>query len=273
MPTDINVSNSQCTYLDVREFDEVLRTAVHLKPDLIAHLAAETDVEKCEMDPDHAYRTNAVGTQNVALVCKRLKIPMAYVSTAGVFNGEKQEPYTEFDEPHPINVYGASKLAGENYVRGLVEEYFIIRAGWMIGGGYKDKKFVRKILDQINRGTTRIYAVTDRYGSPTYAPAFSRTAEKLIESGFFGTFHLACKGQCTRYDVAKEILKIINRIDIQLVPVSSDHFRTEYPATRPKSEMMRNYVLELRGLDQMPTWQEGLREYIKTRYRNSLKPL
>ena len=265
--TDINVLNMEYDYLDVRDYREIWRFAsCTFKPDLVAHLAAETDVDKCELDPDHAYRTNALGTQNVALTCKKLRIPMVYISTAGVFDGKKDHPYTEFDEPCPINVYGSSKLAGERYVAELVDEYFVIRAGWMIGGGRKDKKFVRKILDQIRSGATKIYAVTDRYGTPTYAPAFSIVVRNLITTGLFGTYHVACKGQGNRFDVAKEILMITNRTDIDLIPVTSEYFRTSYPAPRPRSEMMRNYMLELRGLDEMPTWQEALKQYLHDCY-------
>jgi len=266
LPTDINVSGSGCEFLDVREFGELLRKASTFAPDLVVHLAAETNVDLCEIDPDHAYRTNAIGTQNVGLACKRLKIPMVYVSTAGVFDGEKEEPYTEFDQPHPINAYGSSKLAGERFVRELVDEYFIIRAGWMFGGGYKDKKFVRKILDQIRSGAKKIYAVTDKYGTPTYAPAFSTIATKLIGTDMFSTYHLACRGRGSRFDIAREILGIIERQDIELIPVSSSHFEGEYPAPRPRSEAIRNYVLELRGMDEMPTWQGALNEYLRACY-------
>jgi dTDP-4-dehydrorhamnose reductase len=264
LPTDIDVSKSGCTHLDVRDFNEVWRFASRsFKPRMIIHLAAKTNLEKCELDPDDAYKNNALGTQNIALACRRLKIPMVYVSTAGVFDGTKQGLYTEFDKPNPINVYGSSKFAGETYVRETVGEHFIIRAGWMIGGGSKDKKFVKMILDQISSGATKIHAVTDKFGTPTYAPAFSRVAVELIKSGFFGTYHLACRGQATRYDVAQEILAVVNREDIDLIPVKSDYFDKEFPAPRPRSEMMRNYVLELRGHDEMPTWQEALRQYLR----------
>jgi dTDP-4-dehydrorhamnose reductase len=272
LPTDIDVSDSGCLFLDVRNYGEVWQAAPRrFRPDLVVHLAAETDVDRCELEPDHAYRTNALGTQNVALLCKKLKIPIVYISTVGVFDGEKGEPYTEFDEPRPINVYGCSKLAGETYVKELVEDYFIIRAGWMIGGGDKDKKFIQKVLDQIRSGATRIYAVTDKYGTPTYAPSFSRVVVKLIRSSLFGTYHLACRGQANRFDVAREMLNVMNRNDIELVPVTSEYFKTEYPAPRPRSESMRNYLLELRGLDEMPRWQDALREYLHGYYPELLR--
>jgi dTDP-4-dehydrorhamnose reductase len=157
-------------------------------------------------------------------------------------------------------------------VKELVDEFFIIRAGWMMGGGYKDKKFVRKILDQIRSGARRIYAVNDKYGTPTYAPAFSKVLVKLIRTNFFGTYHIACKGLATRFDIAKEMLNIMKRVDIDLIPVTSDYFKKEYPAPRPKSEVIRNYLMELRGLDEMPTWQEALREYMQIYYPEFLGP-
>lgn len=270
--TDIDVSYSGCNFLDVRDFNSVWQyMSTKFKPELVMHLAAESDVDKCEHDPDHAYRTNSLGTQNVALACKKLKIPMVYISTAGVFDGEKKEPYTEFDEPCPINVYGSSKLAGEKYVKELVDDYFIIRAGWMVGGGYKDKKFVRKILNQIRNHATKIYAVTDKYGTPTYAPAFSRIVGNLVKTDFFGTYHVTCKGGTNRFDIAKEILNILGRTEIELVPVTSDYFKKYYPAPRPRSEMLRNYQLQLRGLDDMPTWQEGLKEYLYSHYKDLVR--
>ena len=132
----------------------------------------------------------------------------------------------------------------------------------MMGGVERDKKFVSKILDQL-RGERKIYAVDDKWGSPTYTLDFSKLILSLMRTPYYGTYHAACKGKCTRYDVAKEILKISKRPDIELVRVNSDFFRNEYPAARPTSEMLRNYKLELRGMNSMPDWRDALHRYLR----------
>ena len=253
-------------HLDVRSREQIHDWFGRLRPDFVIHLAAETDVEICERDRDHAYLTNALGTKYVALECQEPEIPLAYVSTAGVFDGEKVEPYTELDEARPINAYGGSKLAGELLLRAHLRRFYIVRAGWMVGGGPKDHKFVAKILGQIATGSKKLHAVGDKIGTPTYAPDFSRCFTKLISTGSYGLYHMACLGRGTRYDVAKVILETLGRDDIELVDVGSEFFQDSYPAARPRSEMMRNMMLDLQGLNTMRPWREALAEYLDTAF-------
>ena len=105
LKTDINLIEDDIKKLDVRNKEEVFSMIEDFKPELVAHLAAETDVDKCEREIDHAYKTNTMGTLNIALACQKYNITMAYISTAGVFDGTSSEPYTEFHKPNPINVY------------------------------------------------------------------------------------------------------------------------------------------------------------------------
>jgi dTDP-4-dehydrorhamnose reductase len=165
--TDLAPADEGIECLDVRSYKQIEEIAGRVKPDVVMHLAAETDVDRCELEPDHAFLTNTMGTQNVTLVCQKRSIVMVYISTIGVFYGDKPEPYTEFDNPNPINVYGRSKLEGEKIVHSLLERYYIVRAGWMVGGGPKrDKKFVSKIIERMNE-TTVLKVVNDKIGSPT----------------------------------------------------------------------------------------------------------
>ncbi|HEY7520828.1 MAG TPA: SDR family oxidoreductase [Methylomirabilota bacterium] len=250
-------------HLDVRSRTEITEWFDRVQPDFVMHLAAETDVDLCQAQPDHAYATNAIGTKHVALACQAAGLPLTYVSTAGVFDGEKDEPYVEFDAARPIAVYGASKLAGEQYVQTFLSRFYVVRAGWMIGGGEIDHKFVGKILHQLDEGATTLYAVTDKLGTPTYAPDFAACLVRLMETGSYGLYHMACRGYGTRYDVAKKILEILGRTDhVELVPVGSEHFREQYPAPRPRSEMMRNLMLDLQGLNTMRPWQDALDDYL-----------
>lgn len=253
--------------LDVRSPGDIAAAFARARPELVAHLAAETDLEVCEADPGHAYATNSLGTRDVALEAGAAGIPMVYISTAGVFDGRKEDPYIEYDEANPINVYGRSKLAGEHYVSTFLSSFYIVRAGWMVGGGDRDHKFVAKILAQLERGAHVIHAVNDRLGTPTYAPDFSRCLVGLIGTGRYGLYHMASTGRATRYDVARKILDTLGRSgDVELKPVPSEFFSESYPAPRPRSEMMRNLLLELQGLNTMRPWQIALEEYVLTAF-------
>lgn len=268
--TDINCLNEGIEYLDVRDLEQMVAVGGRCNPDILIHLAAETDLETCETRVDYAYQENFVGTQNACVLCRRLGIPIVYVSTAGVFDGTKESPYTEFDIPNPINIYGKSKLEGEHAVRQTIPEHYIVRAGWMIGGGERDKKFVSKIIHQIRQRSDTIYAVVDKKGTPTYAPAFSEILAKLIHTGVHGTYHIACKGSGSRFDVAVEIVRLLGRKDIEVKPVTSDFFNETYFAPRPDSEEMRNYILELRSKDTMPHWKDALATYLRLEFGDLL---
>ena len=149
---EVVTSNFLYAHMNVEDQDAVYETINLANPDIVLHLAAETDVDRCEREPDHAHAVNTIGTLNIARVCAVNGIPMLYVSTIGVFYGDKKKPYTEEDEPNPANYYGKSKLMGEAAVKSLVKDYFIVRAGWMMGGGpTRDKKFVGKIIRQLRR--------------------------------------------------------------------------------------------------------------------------
>lgn len=248
--------------LDVRDPTSVKKALAETKPDIVLHLAAATDVDRCEQEPNWAYHTNAIGTQNIALACQASDVVMVYISTAGVFWGDKPEPYNEFDVPNPANVYGRSKLAGEYIVSSLLRRYYIVRAGWMIGGGGKDKKFVGKIARLIVEGKNPLQIVSDKLGTPTYGKDLLKGIRGLVGTGFYGLYHMVNRGVCSRYDVALEIRAILNRQDVEMIPVSSAYF--PLPAPRAHSEAMRNLKLELLGLDGMRPWQDALGEYVTT---------
>lgn len=278
--TDVNLTEPhpwgaggpQLRHLDVRDRDEVRHVVDAASPEAILHLAAETSLEVSDADPDHAWLTNTIATKFVAQQARSAGVPMVYISTAGVFDGEKPTAYTEFDRPNPINMYGASKYEGELIVQRTVEQHYVIRAGWMVGGGrMKDHKFVSRIVDQVRGGADTIYAVTDKLGTPTYAPDFSRCLLDLLGSGCFGLYHMACGGEGSRYDVAAHILEVLGREDIDLVPVGSEHFAQEFPSPRPPSEIMRNLVLELQGMNSMRPWRTALEEYLEVEFPDLIR--
>ncbi|MBI2870179.1 MAG: dTDP-4-dehydrorhamnose reductase [Candidatus Omnitrophica bacterium] len=248
--------------LDVRRADKVDSAIRSAGPDFVLHLAAATDVDRCEQEPDWAYETNAMGTQNVALACQKHHIPMIYISTAGVFWGDQEEPYIEYDEPRPCNVYGVSKLAGERIVTSLLPQFYIVRAGWMIGGGGRDKKFVGKICRLIADGHSPIKVVSDKWGTPTYARDLLQGVRTLIRTGYYGLYHMSNRGKVSRYDIALAIRDILKRTDVEIIPVSSGEF--PLPAARARSESIRNFKLEKLGIYTMRTWREALEDYLRT---------
>jgi dTDP-4-dehydrorhamnose reductase len=269
--TDIDLSNPrpwgrnglELGYLDVRSWDQVKDAVTATSPDLICHLAAETSLEYSDACEEHAYATNTLATKFVALECERRGIPMVYISTAGVFDGHKDGPYHEWDAPNPLNNYGRTKYEGELMVERFVSRHYIIRAGWMVGGGpCKDHKFVAKIVNQIRSGKTTLHAVGDKLGTPTYVPDFAQCFRGLIASGSYGRYHMVCEGSGSRYDVARRILEILGRHDIELVEVDSEFFATDYPSVRPRSEIMRNMHLAMQGINTMRPWQDALDEYL-----------
>ena len=155
------IGSATATQLDVRDRDQVMRMIERVQPSMVLHLGAETDVDRCEREPDHAYRSNMVGTLNIALACKAFDIELVYVSTTGVFDGANPEPYTEFDDAKPLTVYAKSKYEGEKAVASLLSRYYICRAGWMFGGRARDKKFVGRIV-QLCQTQPEILAVSDK---------------------------------------------------------------------------------------------------------------
>jgi dTDP-4-dehydrorhamnose reductase len=259
---------------DVPDLDVTDRAAVDAaieenRPDVVLHLAAETNVDRAEQQPDRAYLINAIGTQNVALACARHDIELVYVSSAQVFDGEKHDPYHEWDDVGPRTVYGRSKLAGEEFVRRLVPRHFVVRAGWMIGGGpHGEKKFIAKMLEHAER-QGKIVAVNDKYGSPTRAQDLVTAVGALLDSGRYGTVHLVNPGAVTRLDIARVVREVLD-LPYEIEAVDSTRF--PLPAPRGRSEVMDNLVLRLTGLDGlMPPWEEAVTEYLRAEWVPALQ--
>jgi dTDP-4-dehydrorhamnose reductase len=247
--------------LDVTSADDVKRAIHDAEPDVVLHLAAATDVDRCEKEPEWARRSNALGTENVARACEASAIVLVYVSTGAVFSGDRAEPYVESDQPGPVNVYAQAKLDGERAVVERVSRHFITRAGWMMGGGTRDVKFVGKMVELIGAGRTPLRAVADMRGTPTYARDLLVTIERLLGTDAYGLYHVGNEGSCTRYDMALAIRDALGRHDVVVEPVDSSAF--PLPAPRGRSEAIRSFALERLGLAPRP-WRDALHEYVAT---------
>ncbi len=269
--SDIDVNEPWLSMLDVRDYDAIKQEAIKFKPDYIFNLAAYTDLEYCENNLVDTYLTNTVGAENAALISEEIDSTYVFISTAGIFDGN-QETYNDYDIPVPISVYGKSKYYAELSIRDICSKYFIFRAGWMMGGGQKDKKFIHKIVKQLLAGGKVLHVVSDLKGSPTYTYDFAENAKKMISTELYGLYNMTCEGGPSRYEVAAEMLKLFNITDkIELVEVKSDYFSEEYFAPRPESEVLENLKLKLRNLDFMRKWDLSLKDYLEKEWIQKVK--
>lgn len=269
--TDIDLNEPWLTKLDVRNIEEYEEVVKKCNPLIIIHLAALTDLEYCEKNPNDAWATNALGVENAVKISQKYGVILVYISTAGVFDGEKDE-YTDFDIPNPINVYGKSKYHGELFVQENLKNYYIFRAGWMMGGGpKKDKKFINKIYKQIKNGSKELFIVDDKLGTPTYTIDFANSIFSMIDAGNFGLYNNVCDGNCSRFEVAQEFIKLLDlSSQIKLHKVSSDYFQEEYFVKRPKSERLLNIELKKKNINIIRTWKTCLAEYVEEFKRDLL---
>jgi dTDP-4-dehydrorhamnose reductase len=261
LATDIDLNEDWLQYLDIRDLDALLKAADSFKPDIIINLAAYTDLEYCEKNAEASYITNGLGQENICLVANRYDIPLVYISTAGIFDG-KQEYYNDFELPIPLSVYGKSKYYGELFTMNSVKKYYIFRAGWMMGGLTKDKKFINKIYKQLQAGQKELFVVDDKLGTPTYTWDFARSISKIMTTEYYGLYNMVCEGSGSRYEVATEFIKNLNltdKVKINIVP--SDYFKQDYFAPRPASEKLINLKLKTRNILFMRDWHICLKEY------------
>ncbi len=250
--------------IEITDMNSVKDVFYKYKPDTIINTAAYVRVDDCETQQDKAFKVNALGARNIAVVAQELGAKLIHISTDYVFGGESEPrttPYTELDTPISLSIYGKSKLAGENFVRHLCQKHFIIRTSGLFGiagASGKGGNFVETML-KLAKEREELKVVNDQVFSPTYTKDLAKKIAQLINTEHYGIFHVTNKGSCSWYEFAKEILKLAD-LKIRLIPITSD----EYPqkARRPRFSVLDNYHLRLLGMDNMRTWQEALRDYM-----------
>ena len=250
--------------MDIQKEDESVAKIEKLGPEIVIHIAAYTDVDGCELDKEKAFAVNAEGTKHVALAASKCRAKMVYLSTDYVFDGEKGEPYLESDSPRPLNVYGHSKLKGEQYVQEWVKDSLIIRTQWLYGPF--GKNFVASILQQA-REKSALSIVNDQIGSPTYTADLAKAISGLIQFDARGIFHVTNSDLCTWYTFGKAILELSGVNRVRVLPISSKVLGR--PAARPSYSVLNCQKLKKEiGLTMRP-WSEALKDYLST-YRQPL---
>ena len=269
--TDKDVNESWLSFLDFRDFAAYKNDVIGFNPDYLFHLGAYTDLEFCELNADETYNTNTLAVENAVYIANELDIPMLYISTAGIFDGEK-DLYDDWDNPNPLGVYARAKYMGERFVVENARRFLVCRAGWMMGSGpQKDKKFIQKLMKQLKDGKIELFIVDDKDGTPTYTHDFARNVKALLEKEYWGLYNMVCGGQTSRLEVATEMIRILGLEEkIKLTPVGSDYFKDTYFAERPPCERLLNRKLNIRNINLMRDWKEALRDYVDNYYEGYL---
>jgi dTDP-4-dehydrorhamnose reductase len=247
-------------FLDITDFECVRRAISEGRPDTVIHCAAYTNVDKAETEPDAAYRLNALGSWTIGAACAERGIPVCAISTDFVFDGNKLEPYTEFDSPNPLSHYGASKLAGENCIRQICRKFWIVRTAWLFG--LYGKSFPNSILTAAET-RPELRVVADQKGSPTYTADLAEALVELIKSPLYGTYHLTNSGATTWHGFASKAIELAGFSHASVVPISSDEWPT--PVKRPANSVLRPLALEMQNRYHMRPWDEALSEFVKKR--------
>src|SRR5437879_8023465 len=221
------------------------------RPALVIHTAGYTDVDGCERDPEIAFAVNAQGTRRVTEGAVKANARLIYISTDYVFDGKKTEPYTERDPVNPLNVYGRSKLAGEEEALKGCRRTLVLRTSWLYG--VHGKNFVRTILSlAVTQPEVRV--VEDQRGSPTYAQHLAQVITGLIRSDVTGVIHAGGEGECSRSEFAKAILQEAG-LGCRVVPISTSE--SGRLALRPHYSALSTAFFHQHGLS-LPPWREGV---------------
>lgn len=248
--------NTDVEELDITDIDAVVKFVEEVKPYAIINCAAHTAVDKCETDQDNAFMINAIGPRNLSIAATNVGAKMIHVSTDYVFPGDEEAPRVETDVTGPKTVYGATKLAGEDFVKQFSNKYFIIRTAWLYGDG---KNFVKTML-RLSEDHDTITVVNDQFGSPTSASELAKAIVHLLPTRNYGLFHGTCEGSCSWAEFAQEIFRLAGKKTV-VKPVTTEEYNA--PAPRPKYSILENRMFKLTTGFMFADWHDAIAEYMK----------
>ena len=248
--------------LDITDKAAVEKTLTEIHPDVVVHCAAWTAVDMAEDDDKVAKvrAVNAGGTENIALVCKKLDCKMVYLSTDYVFDGQGETPWDpDCKDYKPMNVYGQTKLEGELAVSGNLDKYFIVRIAWVFG--VNGKNFIKTMLN-VGKTHDTVRVVNDQIGTPTYTYDLARLLIDMIETDKYGYYHATNEGgYISWYDFTCEIYRQAG-YDTKVIPVTTEEYGMS-KAARPFNSRLDKSKLVRNGFTPLPTWQDALSRYLK----------
>ncbi|MDD5616421.1 MAG: dTDP-4-dehydrorhamnose reductase [Candidatus Methanoperedens sp.] len=247
--------------IDVIDPDSSRKIFEKIQPEIVINCAAYVRVDDAEDGPEKAFAVNALGARNIALICKDMDTILVYISTDYVFDGRKTQPYTEDDIPDPLGVYGVSKLAGEYFVKNIVENHYIIRSSSLFGiagASGKGGNFVEAMIKKA-RNNEEIKVVDDMIMSPTYTRDAADMIRKILEKKLpSGVYHVANAGQCSWYEFAEAIFNIL-KMEINISPIKTYNLQSK--ARRPMFSPLISMKLNNHGLE-LESWEAALRNYL-----------
>jgi dTDP-4-dehydrorhamnose reductase len=247
--------------IDVIDPDSSRKILEKMQPEIVINCAAYVRVDDAEEYPEKAFSVNALGARNIALICKEFDAISVYISTDYVFDGRKNQPYSEDDIPDPLGVYGVSKLAGEYFVKNIVENQYIFRSSSVFGiagASGKGGNFVETMIKKA-RNNEEIRVVDDMIMSPTYARDAAKMIGKILENKLpYGVYHVANTGQCSWYEFAGEIFNMLG-MEANIFPIKTDILQSK--ARRPVFSPLMSLKLNNYGLE-IETWEAALKNYL-----------
>jgi dTDP-4-dehydrorhamnose reductase len=243
--------------LDITNITAVRQYIRQLKPDVVINCAAYTNVDACETNIDLAFKVNAIGPRNLAMASEEVGAKLIHVSTDYVFSGVGTVPYREYDLANPQSVYGATKNAGDEFVKQFSSKYFIVRTAWVYG--CYGNNFVKTII-KAAKEKGHLDVVNDQRGNPTNAEDLAYHLLKLALTDEYGIYHCTGTGECSWYDFACKIVEYSN-IQCTISPITSE--KINRPAKRPAFSSLDNMMLRCSVGDEMRAWQEALKVFIE----------
>jgi dTDP-4-dehydrorhamnose reductase len=251
----VDVVASTHAQLDITDAEKVRSTLVQIDPGVVVNCAAMTNVDACELEPDRAFAINSRGAENVAVAAREAGAAIVQVSTDYVFDGEKGN-YTEDDPTNPIQVYGRSKLDGDDRVKAATPWHFVVRSAWIYGSG--GKNFLSK-LPELAKTNDSITAVVDQRGSPTYAPDLATGIAALVETLDYGTYHVVNEGDCTFAEFCEAAVEIMGaELRVEHVTLAD----LGRPAPRPRDTSMLVSRWLDRGFDPLRHWRDAAAAFL-----------
>ena len=265
---DVLKLDNTVRYVDIDEIDISDLAAVQNlfseeNFDVVINCAAYTNVNKCESDELTAFKANAIGPRNLAIVCERRGAKLIHVSTDYVFEGNGTVPYTEWDICNPQSVYGKTKYLGEEYIKQFSTKYFIVRTAWLYG--YYGNNFVKTMIKiATEKGASKV--VSDQRGNPTNACDLAHHLLKLCTTEEYGIYHGTGNGECSWYEFTKKIVEL-SAISATVTPCTTEEYPT--PAKRPAYSSLNNLMFRATVGDEFRNWEEALECFIKNSDKNS----
>ena len=241
---------------DIVDFEVTENFIKNYMPDVVIHCAAYTAVDKAEDEQGLCYLVNASATENIAEICKKINAKMLYISTDYVFDGTKEGFYKVDDKPNPINVYGKTKLLGEQAVQRILNKYFIVRISWVFGE--HGNNFVKTML-HLGKERKEINVIADQYGSPTYTADLAPLLVEMIKTEKYGVYHATNEGVCTWAEFAEEIFKIA-KLDVKVNHIATAEYPTR--AKRPMNSRLSKKTLKDNNFKVLENFKDAIDRYI-----------